>query len=64
MSDDDASPEEIAGPTVPAGACPGNFHHQQTWLPPAPRKIVQMSSAQRECWVTKGGETRRHLIMD
>ena len=60
MSDDDASPEEIAGPSVPAGAVSRELPiiNKRGLHARASAKFVQMVERfNAEVWVTKGGET-------
>ncbi|MEI9926048.1 MAG: HPr family phosphocarrier protein [Bradyrhizobium sp.] len=60
MSDDDASPEEIAGPSVPADAVSRELPiiNKRGLHARASAKFVQMVERfNAEVWVTKGGET-------
>ena len=60
MSDDDTSPEEIAGPSVPAGAVSRErpIINKRGLHARASAKFVQMVERfNAEVWVTKGTET-------
>jgi len=60
MSDEDASPENIPGPSVPAGAVSRELAiiNKRGLHARASAKFVQMVERfNAEVWVTKGGET-------
>jgi phosphocarrier protein HPr len=60
MSDDDASPEEVVGPSVPPGAVSRELPitNKRGLHARASAKFVQMVERfNAEVWVTKGGET-------
>ena len=60
MTDDDAEPEHVPGPTVPAGAVSRELSiiNKRGLHARASAKFVQMVERfNAEVWVTKGGET-------